>query len=147
MSVNLSVPIAINTPMDVSECPCAGYVYAVEYDDGIVKIGHTRRPEQRLNELYRYRRKSHKITRVYITISVFGASACEYRANRGLKPCFGKEFFDVPFDDAVSRIVGVVGNGIYWRGDNPEAIQQEYPNVNYEPFSFWKLESLLMEVT
>lgn len=87
--------------------PIRGYVYAVEYEDGIVKIGSTQNADKRFYSLQNaYRRSNAVITKVYVSAVVPDCRGAERGAMNGLVPCEKRkrEVFDIPFPEAVERI-------------------------------------------
>ena len=85
--------------------PIPGYVYAVQFDDGAVKIGSTKNTAERFYTLqYYYRNKRTKIERVYVSDFVEDSRGCERKAQQGLKPIEKKEVYGISFGEAVRRV-------------------------------------------
>ena len=105
-----------------------GHIYAVLYDDGIVKIGKTKNPKQRLYALARIR-GYHHIDKAYFSEPVNHAYVAERRATKGLKPCYKKEFFDISWEEAVARVKAAAGDKYYFIADTFEELRQSYPNA------------------
>lgn len=83
-----------------------GYLYAVQYEDGLVKMGYTSNPSQRFEHLEQYYRgRPMRIIREYVSDMVYKCRLQEARAMMGLMPVYRKELFDIPFWEAVKRIV------------------------------------------
>ena len=86
-----------------------GYIYAVEYADGLVKIGYSSNPCSRFDYLERYYRgRPMRIIREYVSDYVNKCRLYEARVMLGLEPCDKKELFCIPFYAAVKRIQTVV---------------------------------------
>lgn len=85
--------------------PIPGYVYAVQFDDGRVKIGSTSNATERFYRLqFYYRDKKTRIDRVYISDHVEDSRECERQAQKGLKPVEKKEVYRISFGEAIRRI-------------------------------------------
>lgn len=85
--------------------PIPGYVYAVQFDDGKIKIGSTKNASERFYTLqYYYREKKTKIIRTYISDFVEDSRGCERKAQAGLKPVEKKEVYVISWGDAVRRV-------------------------------------------
>jgi len=88
-----------------------GRVYAVQFEDGLVKIGWTANPDQRFDKLEcDYRGRYCRIVREYIGPIVQKARLAEALVLLGLKPIEKKELFEIPFHVAVDRIKAICGN-------------------------------------
>ena len=90
----------------------SGVIYAVEYEDGIVKIGYTRNILRRLYQLRRvYRGKEYIINKIYVTECVTNARCKERSVMEGFTPVLnGKnECFKIPFEIAVDKIKTICG--------------------------------------
>ena len=90
----------------------SGVIYAVEYEDGIVKIGCTRNIPMRLYQLRKvYRGKEHIINKIYVTECVTNARSKEKSVMEGFTPAIeGKrECFKIPFEIAVDKIKTICG--------------------------------------
>lgn len=90
----------------------SGVVYAVEYEDGIVKIGFTRDIRMRLYQLRRvYRGGEHVINKIYVSKCVENVRMKERDVLSGFIPALvGKnECFKIPFEVAVDKIKTICG--------------------------------------
>lgn len=107
-----------NTLMDgwrayeISRDQSCGHIYAVEFDDGIVKIGRTQSPEKRMYSLTQFRGKR-SLKKVYISGMIPHSYIAERLAMRGLTPCDGRECFKIPFEQAVERVKSVAGEAVF----------------------------------
>ena len=84
-----------------------GCVYAVEYEDGIVKIGCTANVPRRMYELRHVARGvEHIISKVYVSKCVSNVRKYERDVLHGFAPVLTgrKEFFRIPFESAVNKI-------------------------------------------
>ena len=82
-----------------------GYVYAVQFEDGAVKIGSTKNATERFYTLQNYYRgKRSLIVNTYISEFSDDAREDEHRAQSGLKAIEKKEVYNISFGDAVRRI-------------------------------------------
>ena len=89
-----------------------GKVYAVEFASGLVKIGSTARLE---NRMYSLQRENGIITHLYVSDEVSDCVRAERKAQMGLLPVKGNEFFDISFGQAVERIILATGKEQYRR--------------------------------
>lgn len=89
--------------------PIMGCVYAVEFEDGAVKIGSSSNCAQRFYSLQNgYRKRPSSIVNVFISEITDDCRTAEHNATAGLKPCEKKEIFPITFDDAVERIESII---------------------------------------
>lgn len=90
----------------------SGVIYAVEYEDGIVKIGFTGNIQQRLYQLRRvYRGGEYAIKKIYVSGCVANVRKKEQDVLTGFAPALvGKrECFKIPFEVAVDKIKAICG--------------------------------------
>ena len=106
-----------------------GHLYAIEYDDGIVKIGRTQSPERRMYTLTKYRGKYHKIIKVYISGIVQHSYYAEKKAMAGLEPVYGRECFNIPFSCAVKRVWAVTGGEPWFVANDWQSARKRFPNI------------------
>lgn len=85
--------------------PIRGYVYAVQFSDGRVKIGSTQNAAERFYRLqFYYRDKPTRIERIYISDEVDDSRECEWKSQYGLKAVEKREVYQISFGEAVRRI-------------------------------------------
>lgn len=110
----------------------AGFIYAVQYEDGIVKIGCTADFDKRINQLAKiYRGKFVQITKIHVSGLVEHKKDKEQTVLRRFKPCLKnhKECFDISFEDAVSCIDECCCNEPTIHIEDLNKIADYYPNV------------------
>lgn len=91
--------------------PKPGYLYAVEYDDGAVKIGYTRNASKRFYHLQKkYRGYESLIVKTCIGGKINDCRQAEHEATFGLKPIEKREIFPIEFEYAVQRIQAITPN-------------------------------------
>lgn len=121
-------------PVDLKDCPTGGYIYAILYDDGIVKIGRTKNPQNRLYALCRHREEWHRIDKCYFSICVNDPVDLEYviikKLEQKYSPCYGNECFNMPFDEAIDSITQLIRD-CWFYGDCFESIKKKFPNIPY----------------
>ena len=89
--------------------PITGRLYAVQYQDGTVKMGYTRNASERLYCLqHQYRGRPSRIDRVYIGELTQDSAQAERDAVRGLSSIERREIYKVSFGQAIRRIKKVV---------------------------------------
>ena len=120
--------IGILNSFEISRDKSTGHIYAVEYDDGIVKIGRTESPKKRMYSLTQYR-GPHSIKKVYISGIIPHSRVAERLAMRGLKPCERAECFDISFNEAVERVKAVAGCKVYFEARDFEGVSSMFPNA------------------
>lgn len=118
--------IEVFNSFEISRDKSTGHIYAVEYDDGIVKIGRTESPKKRMYSLTHYR-GPHSIKKVYISGIIPHSRISERLAMRGLKPCERAECFDISFDEAVERVKTVAGCEVYFEARDFEGVSSMFP--------------------
>lgn len=80
-----------------------GHVYAVEFDDGIVKIGSTMDANMRFWQLER-REPKKRIVRACVSEKTELYRVVERLAQDGLTSVWKKEYYSIPYQDAEERI-------------------------------------------
>lgn len=132
---------------DKAQDKSEGHIYAVEYDDGIVKIGKTASPRKRMYSLTTFRGTYHKIIRVYISGKVQHSRYCEKKAMAGLVPCYGRECFSIPFKCAINRVRAVAGTDVYFCAEGFDKIRGEFPNIERPEDGLERIFTELLELT
>lgn len=108
-----------------------GYVYAVLYEDGLVKIGSTSKPAQRFYTLQNsYREKPMRIDRVFVSGVCNDSRGAERRAQNGLKPVYNRETYKISFGSAVHRVIKATGTQGYTLTNSREETVERYKNLN-----------------
>ena len=131
---------------EISRDQSRGHIYAVEFDDGIVKIGRTQSPKKRMYSLTQFRGK-HSLKKVYISGVIPHSYIAERLAMRGLTPCDGRECFKVPFEQAVERVKSVAGEVVFVEAYGFENISKIFKGaVRPEPLIEIYVERLLFEL-
>ena len=122
-------------PVKIEEYPTGGHIYAILYDDEIVKIGRTKNPKDRLFALCNHRMEFHRIEKCYFSVSVNYPVFCEHNIKKQLcrnyDLCYGRECFDMPFDDAVNSIRQMIPD-CWFYGDCFESIKKKFPNIPHQ---------------
>jgi len=113
---------------DIQADKSVGHIYAVLFDDGVVKIGRTKNPKARMYQLSTIR-GYHKIERAYISGLVNHSNKVERAVTKGLTPCYKSEFFAIPFECAVKRIRYICGDECLFHADSFEDVVESFPNT------------------
>lgn len=105
-----------------------GYVYAVQFEDGAVKIGSTKNATERFYTLQNYYRgKRSLIVNIYISEFSDDAREDEHKAQSGLKAIEKKEVYNISFGDAVRRIKKATNTKTHFATIGREETIREFP--------------------
>lgn len=115
--------------------PIEGRLYAVQFQDGAVKIGYTTNMAQRLNCLQaRYRGAPSRIDRVYIGELTADAAQAEYMATFDLARIERREIYKVSFAQAVRKIKKVVPDKTPMVLYSRDEVLHEFPFLRKKEF-------------
>lgn len=112
----------------------SGVIYAVEYEDGIVKIGFTTNIQRRLYQLRTvYRGKEYTINKICVSECVANVRKKERDVLNGFTPIPGgkKECFIIPFEIAVDKIKTVCGRNLQIYADGLDDIISNHHELCY----------------
>ena len=128
--------------------PRGGRCYAVEYEDGAVKVGSSKNVPKRLEQLQKlYRRNYSEIVRVYIGDWRDNITDAEGIIHNKIRchvaaPCEKKEIYQISFDEAVRTIREVVPDEEPIICNGREDVLEQFPNLE-DPYA--KMDRLVDE--
>ena len=127
--------------------PVPGYVYAVQFDDGLVKIGSTSYPAERFHRLqFYYRNKKTRIDRVYISDKVEDSRRCERLAQDGLRAVEKKEIYNISFDDAVNRVKSATNTKDDFITHSREETEREFPDLKLTQIKYYQAMERIIKI-
>ena len=110
--------------------PVRGRCYAVEFEDGAVKIGSTQNATMRFRQLQdKYRGRRSEIIRIYIGEETDDVRYAESMAHYGLRPSEKREIFPITFGEAVRRIRRAVPDKEPLVINGREEVLREFPDL------------------